>query len=141
MSSFETYEAWEASVHQRIKDESVWAFFGYRKALFLYDLLWQDCEKFGTDRKGRPIVDQIIRSAGSISANIEEGHGRGFGKEYGYFLRVAASSTRETKGWYWRGRSLLPENVLGHRLSLLDEIISLLVTEINRQKTCNKRKN
>lgn len=128
----------EAGVHQRVKDEPVWGFFGYRKALFLYDLLRQDCDKFGADRKGKAIVEQIIRSGGSISANIEEGHGRGFGKEYGYFLRVAGGSARETKGWYWRGRQLLSDNVLQHRLTLLDEIISLLVTEINRQKTFKK---
>ena len=115
-------------------------FFGYRKALFLYDLLWEDCDKLSADRRGKAIVDQIIRSTGSISANIEEGHGRGFGKEYGYFLRVAAGSARETKGWYWRRRNLLPQNVLDHRLSLLDETIGLLITEINRQKTYNQRK-
>ena len=140
MSEFETYQAWEAGVHQRVKDEPMWGFFGYRKALFLYDLLWEDCDKLSADRRGKAIVDQIIHSTGSISANIEEGHGRGFGKEYGYFLRVAAGSARETKGWYWRRRNLLPQNVLDHRLSLLDEIIGLLITEINCQKTYNQRK-
>ncbi|MEW5957088.1 MAG: four helix bundle protein [Chloroflexota bacterium] len=136
-----TYEEWEENLHECIKNEPAWRFYAYRKALFVYDLVWQDCDRFSSDRKGRAIVDQIIRSAGSISANIEEGHGRGFGKEFGYFLRVAAGSARETKGWYWRGRQLLPENVLEHRLTLLDEIISLLVTEINRQKTFKKTTN
>ena len=129
-----TYKEWEEGVHNRIKDGPVWKFFGYRKALFLYDLVWKDCDKLGTDRKGRAIIDQIIRSAGSIGANVEEGQGRGFGKEYAYFLRIALGSARETKGWYWRGRHLLTPQVLDHRFSLLDEIISLLITEINRQK-------
>ncbi|MCG3208738.1 MAG: hypothetical protein FOGNACKC_02350 [Anaerolineae bacterium] len=129
-----TYDEWEQAVSVRIKDGPVWAFFGYRKALFLYDLAWKDCEKLESDRRGRAVIDQLIRSAGSISANIEEGHGRGFGKEFSYFLRVAVGSARETKGWYWRGRELLTQPVLDHRHSLLDEIISLLVAEINRQK-------
>lgn len=94
-----TYEEWEQMVHQRVKEEPVWGFFAYRKALFLYDLVWQDCEKLMTDRRGRAIVDQLIRSAGSISANMEEGYGRGYGKEYAYFLRVSVGSARETKGW------------------------------------------
>ena len=99
-----TYEEWEQEVHQRVKDEPAWGLFGYRKALFLYDLVWKDCDKLDTDRRGKSITAQIIRSAGSISANIEEGIGRGIGgKEYSYFLRISIGSARETKGWYWRG--------------------------------------
>jgi four helix bundle protein len=127
------YEDWEKAVHTRLQNEAMWQFWGYRKALFLYDLSWKDCDKLLTDRRGRAIADQLTRSAGSISANIEEGHGRGFdGKEYRYFLRVALGSARETKGWYWRGRHLLPFSVLDHRLGLLDEIISLIITEMKR---------
>ena len=129
-----TYEAWEQSIHTKIKEGPVWKFFGYRKALFLYDLVWKDCDKLGTDRRGKAIVSQIIRSGGSISANIEEGYGRGFGKEYAYFLRIALGSARETKGWYWRSHQILPPEVIDHRLTLLDEIISLIITEVNRQK-------
>ena len=132
-----TYEEWEQTVSHQIKNDSVWQFFGYRKALFLYDLTWKDCKKLDTDQRGRAIVGQLIRSSGSISANIEEGNGRGFGKEFAYFLRIATGSARETKGWYWRGRELLSNTVLEHRLNLLDEIISLLVTETNRQKNYN----
>jgi four helix bundle protein len=80
----------------------------------LYDLVWQDCDKLMIDRRGRAIIDQLIRSAGSISANMEEGYGRGYGKEYAYFLRVSVGSARETKGWYWRAKHLLSQAVLDH---------------------------
>lgn len=69
---------------------------------------------------------------------MEEGYGRGYGKEYAYFLRVSVGSARETKGWYWRARHLLSQTVLDHRLALLDEIISLTVKEINRQTRIRK---
>ena len=39
-----TCEKWEAGVHERVKREPVWQFLGYRKALFFYDLAWEDCE-------------------------------------------------------------------------------------------------
>ncbi len=127
------YEEWEAEVADEIKEGPVWDFYAYRKALFVHDLVWADCEYWQKDRRGWPILEQIVRSGGSISANIEEGNGRGYGRDYARFLKIALGSARETQGWYWRGRALLPEAVLRHRLTLLDEIIALLVTEIRRQ--------
>ncbi len=129
-----SYQAWEATVHARVKQEPVWEFWGYRKALFFYDLVWADCEKLMRDRRGKAIAGQLIRSAGSISANIEEGHGRGYGKQRNWFLTVAIGSARESKGWYWRAHKLLSPSVLDHRLALADELIALLVTELSRQR-------
>ena len=129
------FEEWKGEVPERIKAEPEWKFYAYPKALFLYDLVWEDYEKLRRDLRGRAVAQQIIRSAGSISANIEEGYGRGIGtKSYLYFLRVAIGSARETKGWYFRSRHLLSADVLEHRLALLDEIISLLATEMARHQ-------
>jgi hypothetical protein len=38
------YEEWEIGVPSQIRNERMWKFFGYRKALFLYDVCWKDCE-------------------------------------------------------------------------------------------------
>ena len=130
-----TYQEWEEGVHQRVKAEPVWAFAGYRKALFLYDLAWQDSGRLGEDARGRAVSGQLIRSCGSVSANIEEGHGRGYGKQRNWFLSVAIGSARETKGWYWRARRLLSSEVVDHRLALADEVIALLVDEHHRQRS------
>lgn len=129
------FEEWKKGVPTRIKAEPEWKFYAYPKALFVYDLVWRDCEKLMGDPRGKAVARQIIRSVGSISANIEEGYGRGIGtKSYLYFLRVAIGSARETKGWYFRSRYILSAEVLEHRLALLDEIISLLATEMARCK-------
>jgi four helix bundle protein len=129
------FEEWKREVPERIKAEPEWKFYAYPRALFLYDLVWKDCEKFVQDRRGRAIAEQVIRSGGSIGANIEEGYGRGIGtRSYLYFLRVAIGSARETKGWYFRSRYLLSAEVLEHRLTLADEIIALLATEIARHQ-------
>ena len=130
-----TYEEWEAGVHERVKREPVWRFLGYRKALFFYELAWQDCDRLMRDRRGRAVAEQLIRSVGSISANIEEGHGRGYGKQRNWFFGVSIGSARESKGWYWRGRHLLSSEVLDHRLTLADEVIALLVTELTHQRS------
>ena len=72
-----SFSSWQATVPQRIRKGPLWNYVAYPKALFLYDLVWFDCEKMEKDRRGRAIEEQIIRSGGSISANIEEGYGRG----------------------------------------------------------------
>ncbi|MCK5561186.1 MAG: four helix bundle protein, partial [Thermoplasmata archaeon] len=79
----------------------------------------------------KEIAKQLVRSAGSIPANIEEGYGRGLGKEFAYFLRISRGSARETKGWYNRAKKLLDPSLLNERMKEIDEVISLLVSMIN----------
>lgn len=116
----------------------MWSFHVYQKALFAYDLAWEDCDKLLKDRRGEMITRQLIRNVGSISANIEEGYGRGFGADYAYRLRIAMGEVRESQGWYWRAHKLLPQSVLSHRLDLLNEIIAMLVPIIKQQSTHKK---
>ncbi len=72
----------------------------YKKATDLFELCWNDTENLIKDFRGKEIARQLIRACGSISANIEEGYGRGFGKEYPHFLKISRGSAQETKGWY-----------------------------------------
>lgn len=71
------YKDWEKDVPEEIKTEPIWSFAGYRKALYLYDLIWDDTETWIKDVRGQKLADQIVRSSASISANLEEGLGRG----------------------------------------------------------------
>ena len=128
------YEEWEAEVLPQIKEEAMWKFFGYRKALFLYEVCWENCQELLKHPLEKAVAQQLIRSVGSVSANIEEGYGRGYGKERLYFLRVAIGSARESKGWYYRVKALLSPEALDHRLNLISEVIALLVTELNASK-------
>ena len=125
-----TYEEWLQEVPSSLKNDGLWNFETYRKALFVSDLVWFDSEKLLADPRGKGIAWQLMESAGSISANIEEGYGRGFGKNYAQFLRTA----RESRGWYWRGRRVFEPKVLAHRMQLLDEIIAGLVTTSEQQR-------
>jgi len=133
------YEEWLAQVPVSMKRDPLWNFQIYPKALFLSDLAWEDTGQMMKDPRGRVVAQQLTDSIGSICANIEEGHGRGFGKENAYFQRVALGSARESRGWYYRGRRFLSPEVFEHRVQLLDEIIAALVLSSERQRQYRKR--
>jgi four helix bundle protein len=65
-------------MHDRLEDIEF-----YKIALTLFDDCWEDSSSLLSDI--REVAKQLTRSIGSISANIEEGYGRGFGKEYSHF--------------------------------------------------------
>jgi len=109
----------------------------YKMSLELWDSSWNDCEILAKDFRGKEVAKQLIRAVGSISANIEEGYGRGFGKEYPQFLRISRGSARESKGWYKKSKFLLEEKVILERVSKLDSIISMLAKSI---KTLEEKK-
>ncbi len=129
-----TYEEWEAQVPADIRQDPLWKMDAYRLALYLYDLTWEDCSQIRRDPRGRAIAEQLVRSAGSICANLEEGYGRGFGRQFAQFIGYSLGSTRETRGWYYRARKLLSPEVVQSRYTLLSQITGLLVIALNQQK-------
>lgn len=133
-----SFEQWQESMPEAMQAGPLWKTEFYRKALFLYDLCWLDTEPWLNDARGKAIAQQIIRSCGSIGANIEEGYGRGFGRDYARFLTIAVGSARETQGWYVRARHLLKPETFDHRYVLCDEIIGLLVRTVNHQRQQSK---
>ena len=132
--NFRNYEDWLGQVSRLILHDPLWEFVTYRKALFLADLAWFDSEKLLVDPRGKDLAWQLVRSAGSVAANIEEGFGRGYGKDYARFLRIALGSARETKGWYYRGRHVFETAVIEYRIHLIDEIIRNLVITSEQQR-------
>jgi four helix bundle protein len=54
----------------------------WQKAHRLFLEVARDIEVFPNGRTANVIANQLLRSAGSISANIAEGFGRRMGKEY-----------------------------------------------------------
>ena len=60
----------------------------------------------------------------------EEGFGRGFGKEYPHYLKIARGEARESMGRFERLKGLLPVAVVQERIATLHQIIGGLTRSI-----------
>ena len=120
---------------QVFKDLIVW-----QKSHQLFLDLAHDVDSFPNKRAAWIISDQILRSSGSISANISEGFGRKTPTDYERFLIIARGSTTETQNWLIKCKDLnyLSEDKYRARDSMCIEIIKMLnalIGSLRRKKT------
>jgi len=105
------FEEWLKTVPEHMKADPLWKSAYYRLAMYLYDLVWLDAVTLNKDFRGREIVHQLVRSAGGVCANMEEAFGRGIGTaDYVRIMRISLGELRETQGWYFRSRHILPND-------------------------------
>ena len=128
------YEEWERDVPEELTADRLWKVEAYRLGLFVADVGWQDVMKLAQDRRTLGLSDQLYRALGSISANLAEGYSRGSGKDKARFYEYALGSARESRDWYYKARHILGEEVTGHRIRLLTQIVRLLLTMIPQQR-------
>ena len=83
----------------------------------------------------REVAEQLVRSAGSIAANVAEGYSRGTSADRRRFFEYALGSTRECLVWY-QTAALFPKE----RTERLVSIRRLLLTMI-RSTRLTKGKN
>ena len=130
-----TFDEWVKTIPEQMKKDPLWDSVYYRLGMYLFDLVWLDCVTLRKDFRGSAIVSQLVRSTGSICANVEEAYGRGVKTaDYIRILRIALGEARETQGWYLRSRHLMPAELIDRRLNLINQIISLLVRTIDSQR-------
>lgn len=110
-------------------------FGAYQKSRELFDFVVADMDILRSDPRCYRLIAQQIASADSVCSNIEEGYGRLSRVEYVRFLDIARGSARETRGRYERMKHWLTQDIIRHRLALLDEIIGILTNSIGRLRT------
>ena len=118
---------------KNFRDLVVW-----QKAHCLFLDVVKDVEGFPKGLPSRVVADQLLRSSGSISANISEGFGRRKGREYVHYLIVARGSATETLNWLLKAGDLgwIDQEVFASRQCVIVEIMRMLNTMIaNRQGT------
>jgi four helix bundle protein len=128
------YDEWEKTVPPVISDDALWKMKVYRYALFLSDIGWLDVSTLVKDVRTKSLSDQLCRAVGSIPANLEEGYSKLSAKDRARFYEYALGSARESRGWYYRGRHVLGEEVFTHRATLLTEIIKMLLKIVPEER-------
>ena len=107
---------------QHFTDFLVW-----QKAHRLFLDLFLDTDKMPTRRAVDILASQILRSSGSISANIAEGFNRST-KKWLNSLDIALGETNETENWIYKLRDtkLLEPAVAATRLEQCKEVGRML---------------
>ena len=128
------FPEWEENVPDVLRDDVLWTVKAYRLSLFLADIAWRDVAKLSKVSGMKSLSDQLYRSVGSICANIEEGDSKHSSKDRARFYEYSLGSARETRGWFYRARHVLGDEVTAHRLGMSTEIIKLLLTMVPDQR-------
>jgi four helix bundle protein len=128
------FSDWQDHVPSSIREDPLWEIEAYRLSLFASDVSWRDASTLRDEQRTKSLSDQLYRAVGSISSNIAEGYSRGTGKDRARFYEYALGSARESRDWYYKGRFVLGETVVQHRLSLMTQIIRLLLVMVPDQR-------
>jgi four helix bundle protein len=129
-----TYDQWEQQVPRQLRKDPIWKMEAYRLGLFLSDLARLDAAQVLKHRIVRNNSDQLYRAASNISSNVTEGYSRSTPADRGRFYEYALGSVRETRDWYYKVRECFNEKVTDHRLTLSNQLISLLVAMIVNER-------
>src|SRR5437870_3427352 len=111
----------------------------YKIARQLFDDLWEDSKVLLQDFRGKELSKQQVRSLDSVCANMEEGYGRGYGKELPQHLKISRGEARESRGRYERCNHLLPPELISKRVAALNQIIGGLTKTIGTLEAKQKR--
>ena len=129
------FDEWVNTLPTSLRNDPLWKSAYYLLEMYRYDLVWLDSFVINKDFRGREIVYQIVRSAGSVCANMEEAYRRGIGTaDFVRIMRIALGELGETQGWYFRSRHILNQETLDKRIKIIQQAIGLTVTVINKNR-------
>jgi four helix bundle protein len=76
----------------------------WKKAHYLFLAFMQDIQNIPDSIAMREVIKQVVRSIGSIGANIAEGFNSRTTKEYIRYLDIAKRTTAESENWFYKLR-------------------------------------
>jgi len=108
----------------------------WQKADLMWQMICDDVQKFPNNRIGWVLSDQLLRSIGSISANIAEGYGSGYPKEFKHSLRISRKECTEAVNWLIKAQRLnyITEQRLLEYRNLATEIFKMINSLLSKIK-------
>ena len=108
---------------RHFSDLKVW-----QKSHILFLDFMKDIETLNNSVTSREIIKQLVRSIGSIGANIAEGFNSRTTKEYIRYLDIAKRTTAESENWFYKLRDsvLLKKTIADDRINNCVEISKML---------------
>lgn len=93
-------------------------------------------DKMREYRRLWPLIDQLVRSATSVGANVMEAKGSGSKKDYIRYFEIALKSANETKYWLYlvKEASDQLEPIVQPLLSELNELCRIIASGILTMK-------
>ena len=130
-----SFDEWVKTLPVSLRNDPLWKSAYYRLSMYMYDLVWLDSIVINKDFRGREIVHQLVRSAGSVCANMEESYRRGIGTpDFVRIMRISLGELGETQGWYFRSRHILGDEILDKRVKVIQQAIAFTVTAIDQNR-------
>jgi four helix bundle protein len=120
-------QEWERGCPRTVTSDVIWKLDAYRSAFFLLEVARVDVHASLTQVAESAVAGQLIRAAGSVSANIGEGYSRSTRADRLRFLGYALGSVRECTSWYHATKGVLDPRTLDARLLLLARLRALLL--------------
>ena len=106
----------------------------YRLAKEAADAAWDDATAMKAEPLLADVAPQLVRSIGSIAANIGEGYSRKSPRDRIRFYEYALGSVEEARSWYQSGRRIFTEQNLGDRTQRLDSMRRLLLVMLKNER-------
>ncbi|MFI5310070.1 MAG: four helix bundle protein [Gemmatimonadales bacterium] len=110
-----------------VTSDPLWNLEAYRSALFLTSVARDDAQLVPPGGAPVAAAAQLLRAAGSVSANIGEGYSRRTRTDRLRFLEYALGSARECISWYEALGGTLGAAALDSRRLLVARIRALLL--------------
>ncbi|MFL5560725.1 MAG: four helix bundle protein [Gemmatimonadaceae bacterium] len=106
----------------------------YGLAVAVTEHAWDDASAMRKEPLLVEIAAQLLRSAGSIGANIAEGYSRRSARDRIRYYEYALGSAAETEAWYQSARRALPA-IFDERIARLTSVRRLLLTMIRNERS------
>ena len=98
----------------------------YQLAVEMVDEVRGDVNAMRGDATLKEVASQLLRAAGSVSANIAEGYARSSARDRRKFYEYALGSAREVEAWYRTSGRAPSASLSAHLLSIRRLLLTMI---------------